>query len=146
MSDENQNDQQQQDESPNAKRMREQMEALKEQNDALLSRVRLSAFKEAGLDPEAGGLNKAVYRTYDGEPDPEKIREFATNEYDWAPANPGPSDAQQRISALGATGTPPEPENNLDKAHKAAVEGDWVKSAALKDKELLALTNKRFGY
>lgn len=133
-------------ESPNAKRMREQMEALKEQNNMLLGRVRLSAFKEAGLDPEQGGLNKAVYRTYEGDPDPEKIREFAEQEYDWKPPTPGPSAAQQRIQTIGAMGNSPEPRSTMDEAAAAAAEGDWIRSGALKDAELFAIAQRRTGY
>lgn len=149
MTDENQtpaDDESGSSESANVKRMREQMEALQEQNKTLMGRVRLSAFKEAGIDPEQGGLNKAVYRTYDGEPDPEKIREFATQEYDWQPPTPGPSDAQRRIQTIGSMGNAPEPASALEAADQAAAEGDWVKSGALKDAELFATAQKRYGY
>lgn len=133
-------------ESSNARRMRERIEALEEERKTLLGRVRLSAFKEAGIDPEQGGLNKAIYRTYDGDPDPEAIREFAAQEYEWKPPSSGVPDAQRRAEAALGAGEPPDPKSALEAAEEAAASGDWLKSGALKDAELLALTNKRFGY
>jgi len=132
-------------ESPNVKRMREQIEALQQERDALMARTKLSAFKEAGLDPEKG-IGKAVYRTYDGEVDPEAISQFAQTEYDWTPAeNVGVSEAQQRMTAIGSVGSAPPPQNRMQEADEAASSGDWIKAAALKDAELLALTQKRHG-
>ncbi len=132
-------------ESPNAKRMRERMEAMEAENAALHARVKLSAFKEAGLDPEKG-IGKAVYRTYDGDVDPENIRQFAETEYDWQPEQASISAAQQRISSIGNMGTGEEARNRIEEAEAAAQKGDWVTSAALKDRELLAITQKRNGF
>ena len=147
MSDESTSEgQQTEGESANVKRLREQYEALKEQNETLLGRVRLSAFKEAGIDPEVGGMAKAIYRTYDGDPDPEAIKAFATEEYGWKPASGGIPDAQKRVGAALGAGDAPDPESPLEAAAQAAAEGDWVKAGALKDAQLLALTNKKFGY
>ena len=129
-------------ESPNVKRMREQIEALKEQNTALSAVAKQAAFKEAGLDPTKG-IGKAVYRTYDGEIDPENISTFAREEYDWEPKGAGVSDAQQRMTAISQVGSAEEARNRIEQAEAAASEGDWVKSAALKDAELLAITRKR---
>lgn len=132
-------------ETPNAKRMRERLEALESENAALNARVKLSAFKEAGLDPEKG-IGKAVYRTYEGDVDPENIRQFATTEYDWSPDTSGVSDAARRMQAIGNMGSGEEARNRIEQADAAAKDGDWVTSAALKDRELLALTQKRNGF
>jgi len=131
-------------ESPNVKRMREQIDALKAENEALSARTKLSAFKEAGLDPEKG-IGKAVYRTYDGEISPDSIATFARDEYDWQPQAPGVSESQQRMTALGSVGSAPPPRNRMQEAEKASSEGDWTESARLKDAELLAITQKRHG-
>jgi hypothetical protein len=126
----------------NAKQMRERMQALEDTNKTLSARVKLSAFKEAGLDPEKG-IGKAVYRTYEGDVDPEAIREFATTEYDWKPVATI-SDGQQRIQTLTQAGSAGEQrKTRIDTANEAAESGDWVKSARLKDAALFALTEKR---
>ena len=132
-------------ESPNVKRMREQIEALQEQNNALSAVAKQAAFKEAGLDPTTG-IGKAVYRTYEGEINPEQIKTFAAEEYDWEPKAPGVSDAQQRMNAISQVGSAEEARNRIEQADAAAAEGDWVKSAALKDAELLAIARKRADY
>lgn len=133
-------------ESPNVKRMREQMEALQEEKNALMARVKLSAFKEAGLDPEKG-IGKAVYRTYEGEVDPEQIRQFAEQEYDWSPqSNARLPEGQQRMTALSQVGSPEEAQTRMQQAREAEQQGDWITSAALKDAELLAIAEKRQGY
>jgi hypothetical protein len=133
-------------ESANVKRMREQLESLQQEREALMSRVKISAFKEAGLDVDSG-IGKAVYRTYEGDIDPDKIREFAQVEYEWEPPQPeAVSPAAQRMETVGQAGTQEAGKTRLQQADDAAGQGDWVNAGKLKDAELLALTNKRFGY
>lgn len=139
MSDETTQDDTSTDESPNARRMRERLEALEQENATLMGRVRLSAFKEAGLDPEAAGLNKAIYRTYEGEPDPSAIIEFAKSEYEWEPPAPTANPAFERMDKVREAATTADPATVADKANEAASTGDWVKSGALKDQQLLGL-------
>lgn len=130
-------------ESPNAKRMREQLEATQAENATLKGALRMAAFKEAGLDPEQKGLSKAIYQTYDGEPNPEAIKAFAREEYGWEPKVPDTTPpAQQRIQSVMGAGTPEDPPNRLQQAEEAAAQGDWVKSMALKDRELLAIAQR----
>jgi len=130
-------------ESNNVKRMREQIESLKAENDTLNGRVRRTAFEAAGLDPERG-IGKAVFQTYDGEATAENIREFASSEYDWKPSQQATIDpAQQRARALGQMGTTEEAKDRLQQADQKSAEGNWSEAGRLKDSELLAIAQKR---
>lgn len=53
-----------------------------------------ATFNEVGLDPTKG-LGKAIAEKYDGEPDAEKLRAFAIEEYDWQP----PATPEQEMNA-----------------------------------------------
>lgn len=139
-------------ESPNVKQMRETIERLQEQNSTYESALRLSAFKEAGINPEKG-IGKAIYRTYEGEIDPDNIAEFAKNEYDFDPAEnaggkseDGIPASQQRTQQAMQAGRHEDPPSALDKANEAAKKGDWVTSAAMKDRELMNVAEGKFSY
>lgn len=46
----------------------------------LRERKRSLAFRRAGIDPTTG-VGKAVAKTYDGDPDPDAIRQYAASEF-----------------------------------------------------------------
>lgn len=133
-------------ESPNVKRLREINKTQAERIEALESVARLAAFERAGIDPEKG-LGKAIFRTYDGPIEPSAITEFASSEYDWEAPKPNPvSPQQQRMQQVDAMSVPEGSESTLEKADKAAAEGDWVEAQRLKAQQLLALAQKNTGY
>lgn len=146
MSDKNQ----QSDESTGEKQLREALERKDQRIKEMEGRLRLSAFKEAGIDPEEGGMAKAVYRTYEGETDPEAIKAFAQEEYGWEPSAPAPSEAQQRRQAVQEAGKTPEPKGNLEEAteveRNAQDHDDWTRAGYLKDKELQSVAQRAFTY
>jgi hypothetical protein len=96
-------------------------------------------FDKVGLDPSKG-LGKAIAEKYDGEPDAEKLRNFAVEEYDWEPPpeqaeNPMGqtiTDAQSRVTtAIGdAQAIPLQP---IDlQITEAEEKGDFATAVGLK--------------
>lgn len=132
--------------SPNFRIVRERMEALEAENATLMSALRVTAFKEAGLDPEVGA-NKAIYRTYEGQPDPAAIRAFAEEEYGIKVAEEEVvSQAQANADTVAAHAVPAGGQSALAQADQAAAQGDWKTAMALKDAELRRIANAKFGF
>lgn len=128
-------------ESPNVRRMREQLEAQTAELSKLREVAKAAAFKDAGLDPTTG-LGKATFRTYEGEIDAQQIAAYATEEYGWTPPEPQTvSDAQERITQVTAAGTSEADQSLVDKAAEAAGNGNWGQSGRVKDQALLAHLN-----
>lgn len=137
------------DESPNVKQMRETIEQQQKRLAEYEGALRLTAFKTAGIDPEKG-IGKAIYRTYEGEIDPDQIKAFAAEEYDYTVENTNSQSGsnvpagQRRAQEVMSSGQHENPPSALDKADEAAKNGDWITSAAMKDKELFNVAEKTF--
>lgn len=104
-------------------------------------RVRLMerTFKDVGLDPTTG-LGKAIAKEYQGEPDPEALRNYAVEEYNWEPpaeSAPNPigaeiAQAQARVSQA-MTSAEASPANPIDlQIADAEKRGDFASSITLK--------------
>lgn len=131
------------DSSPNIRRMRERIKELEAENRTKEDALRMAAFHQAGVDPEAPGLGKAVFRTYEGPTDPAAIVEFAKQEYGWEPsAKPKatPSEAHQRLAEIDAAAVPEHPPVLDEQISEAEKNGAWMQSLALKTQALRQLT------
>lgn len=113
---------------------REQIEKVKEQRDAALTKLERLAYRDLGLNP-GEGMGKAVRLTYEGDIDPEDtsaLKEHATTMgWEAAPekpvettAKPEVSDAEARIGKLEAASTPAEPDALKDEGEAAVEAGD----------------------
>ena len=126
---------------------REQIDAKTAENAELVKQINrqkvhlmASAFEKIGLDPTKG-IGKAVAHGWEGDADPEAIKEYAIKDWDWEPpADKGQgspiageiTSAQQRVSAAvqGAESTPTE-QIDLDIA-AAEERGDFAAAVTLK--------------
>lgn len=129
------------------KGLRKQLEAAQAEIKELKTFKRTTAFKEAGFDPDSG-YGKALARTFEGEPTPEAIREYAKNEYGWEPeqtqaaperteAETQREQAQGRADQVTASSTSVEPPDDLQgQIAKAEADGDWQTAGALKSQLL----------
>ena len=68
----------------NWKQMREKADKLETEVVELRAKLRKSAFKEAGFDPDIG-QGKALAKLYDGDADADSVRKFAKAEFGWEP-------------------------------------------------------------
>lgn len=123
--------------------LRQQVEDLKEQNKGLKTNERLRAFKDAGFDPESGP-GKALAKLYEGEPDPDKIREVA-DEYGLNPTASGeaktdPTAArvagEDRTAALNAGSVPPRDSSTSDQIAQLDAEGKFAEADRLRAQQL----------
>ncbi len=140
MSDQNTEDQNTNEpESSNIRRMRERINELEADNKQKADALRMAAFSTAGFDPEAPGIDKAVFRTYDGPSDPEAIVAFATQEYGWTPpaaAKARVDEGHKRLAALDNASVPESPPVDADLIGEAEKNGNWQQSMALKAQKL----------
>lgn len=114
---------------------REQLETVKGQRDAALTKLERLAYRDLGLDP-GEGMGKAVKLTFEGDIDPEDtaaLKEHAATmgwdaESETPPVEtttkPEVSDAEGRIKKLEAASTPAEPDALKDEGEAALEAGD----------------------
>lgn len=89
--------------------------------------------QDAGWDPDSPE-GRALAKTYDGEPDPTKVREFAQSRYGWqapteeaanaAAADRAVADAWDAFNQTATTVTPPVPDVRSTMSNAEAA-GDW---------------------
>lgn len=115
--------------------LRQQVTTLQDENKHLKITVRNHAFRDAGFDPESGP-GKALAKLYEGEPDPEQIKQVAT-EYGLNP-NAGDGTTQQasaaeerqagedRTAQLNQGSTAPRDPSVDDQIKQAEAAGDWA--------------------
>ena len=119
------------------KGLREKLERTEQRLKEAEARLRTYAFKEAGIELDSPE-GKMLARLYEGPPDPEKIVEFAKEEFGYEPVRKteeGPTDAQrqrvieaaERMSVVAQAANPEsgEPEDLDDQIRKAQEAGNW---------------------
>lgn len=127
--------------------LRQQVEELQSQVKDHKQQARTRAFRDAGFDPEQGhGL--ALAKLYDGEADPEKIRE-AANQYGFQPGTgsaesqtetaTGPT-GEEALAQLNSGSIPPRDPSADDRMKKAQAEGDWTTFDRLAADKLAQMT------
>lgn len=82
------------------KALREALERQKAENAELRGKLRQSAFREVGIDTTTG-LGKTMAEFYDGDADPDAIRQFATERFEWKPPEPKPGDEPPETPGKG---------------------------------------------
>lgn len=116
--------------------LRQQVEDLKAENKTFKQQARSRAFQDAGFDPESGP-GKALAKLYEGEPDPEQIKQVA-EEYG---LNPTGTDTQapdageqraageDRLAQVQSGAIPNRDPSAADKIKQAETKakdtGDW---------------------
>lgn len=125
--------------------LRQQVDTLQDENKNLKATLRTNAFKDAGFDPNAGP-GKALAKLYDGDPDPEAIKQFAKDEFGFEPgtgATTGGNDSQpsgeDNLNALSSGTIPPREPSIDDQIKKAEAEGDWDTYDVLQTQKIEAL-------
>lgn len=122
--------------------LREQLNEAKKDRDNLKDALTAVAFREAGF-PLDTGAGKLLAKTYDGEPDPEKVKEFAS-QFDLTPAGSSQQvsgevqeieAAGQRAEALNVAGQPPLADPLSVEVEEAKKKGDWIAAAAAELKQ-----------
>lgn len=119
--------------------LRDKLEAEIEKRKALEDRLRKSAFKEAGFDPEKG-QGKLLAQVYDGEPDADAIRQVA-EEHELSPNLSAPQrseeevnrqQAVQRSDQVMGSSQPSEELSIEDRITQAEQSGDQATATSLK--------------
>lgn len=120
--------------------LRDKLEAEIEKRKALEDRLRKSAFKEAGFDPEKGH-GKLLAQVYDGEPDADAIRQVA-EEHELSPNLSAPQQrteeevnrqqAGQRTDQVMGSSQPSDELSIEDQITQAEQSGDQATATALK--------------
>lgn len=128
--------------APVAEGPKELREALKREQTARKeaeAKLRQVAFREAGFDPNAG-VGKLLASQYDGEPEVDAIRAFATEYGLDTGSTPAPAvavdDAQARVDAVVAASTSQVPDNLEAQIAQAEAEGDFAAALTLKSQWL----------
>ena len=107
------------------------------------AQLMVMSIRAAGLDPTKG-IGKAVARTYEGEPDADKIIDFAQAEYDWEPARGTGSPLAEVTAAAasrmeaGTMGAPPGARNFDEELAAAQQAGKWDEVTRLEMEKFLA--------
>lgn len=115
------------------------------------TRLMEMAIKSAGISDPTTGIGKAVVMTYDGEPDPDAIREYAEKEFGFKPTAQAEAEpiaeqveeAQQRVETVTASSTPVEPSDLDAQILEAEKRGDVQASMSLKFAKVVAASNQR---
>lgn len=132
-------------ETPNVKQMRETLERQSDELVELREFRRDTLMKEAGLDPNQGvgkALAKDIERgDYAGDWTTEALQTYAAEEYGWAEeADTGDEEAtseneakrslvtegQKQLDEVQAAGSPPNVEDPASRAAAAEADGDWM--------------------
>lgn len=124
--------------------LRKQLDDVLGENKTLKTTVRNHAFRDAGFDPESGP-GKALAKLYEGEPDPEKIQQVAT-EYGLTPnAGQGttqPDNAEERqagedrTALLNQGSTAPRDPSINDQIKQLDAEGKFTEADRLRVQQL----------
>lgn len=128
-------------------KLRQELNRFKDENKELKAKLRDNSFRQAGFDPESGH-GKALSQLYDGEPDPEQVKQ-AAEEYGFQPNLVTPAQAQteeevnreqagQRVEQVQASSQSTEELSIEDQWTQAQQEGDWQRAGALKSQALNA--------
>lgn len=132
--------------------LRHELAELNAANEVLAEKVGSKrtayALKEAGFDPTSGP-GKAIAQLYDGDPDPEAIREFAAAEFGFQPAPTGDdvpvtpeqqrAQGEDRLRMISAGVLPVRDLTDNDKIAQAEAAGDWQTVGRLNAQKLQRL-------
>ncbi|HEY7822346.1 MAG TPA: hypothetical protein VIG24_05915 [Acidimicrobiia bacterium] len=113
--------------------LRQKVEELTDQVKTYREKDRIRAFKDAGFDPESGP-GKALAKLYEGEADPEAIKVFAKEEFDFEPPSSTPQDngthttstatGDDRLAQVAQGTIPPRSPSTRDQIKEAEAAGD----------------------
>lgn len=108
------------------------------------AKLMITSVRAAGLDPTRG-VGKALARTYEGEPDVDKIIEYAQSEYDWTPPVGGRAHPAAEVTAniasrmeAGTQGAAPSSPSFDDAILDAQKAGRWDEVTRLEMEKFIA--------